>query len=99
MVAGNQPTPFEKTGGSPNAYKHLSNSKGVMTAWNKFYQERAKISGAFLACRKIYMELNQHPAFTEELSLQILGRPTPSIQNYKKISIEQFEAIKTITNT
>jgi hypothetical protein len=96
MVDGNSPKPLDAAGKPPNIYKHISKPIGIIRAWNNFYQDRSDNFGVFLACKASFLELNRPPIFSEELSLSILGRTTPSIQNYKILSSEQFEAIKLV---
>ncbi len=94
MVSGNNPLPFDMTGGFPrDIAKKVIDTEAGMKLWDSGYRERARKWGTFLACEVSFLELYNPPIITGEMIRRIFGK-TPQTQNPTPIGNEQFESLR-----
>ena len=78
----------------PLGLDHTSNRDGFthVECWDVIYRMRTNITPVFLACRAIFLDLNNPPVVTEEMMLHIFGR-VPGTRNPPAIKEEEYERL------
>jgi hypothetical protein len=105
MIPGNPPVPLEKSEGRhgtlpvlrpiPMRYKRhqLPMLDYDLLAWDKWYEERVKKWGVFLACTVQHRELWSPPIITRERMIDIFG-DIPGTRTCRKVSAEEFRKLR-----
>jgi hypothetical protein len=98
MVSGNRPVAFEKTAGtSPkNLYGDPSNPETLLKKWDSVYKKRTRQCGDFLACKPLFLELNNPPIITPGEMLRIFQK-IPATRTPPTISEDAFQELLKLT--
>ena len=84
MVPGNPPLSLDQTSNRDK----LSSAKG----WDAVYRKRTRATPIFLACKALYLKLDDPPVVTEAAMQDAFGR-IPRTQNPPKITEENYEKL------
>lgn len=79
-------------GSTPLGLDHTAHPEKDLRRWDLGYWKRTRLTGVFLVCRALALELNAPPLLRSDDLTSIFGRP-PATRNPPGIAEAQFDAL------